>query len=137
MIDAAGDLPTLSNPPAVAAPIGAYSHLAVTPPGASLLVVAGQIGNRQDGSVVEGVEAQYEQALRNIVAILASAGAEPKHLIKLTTFLTQPLAPERAGAIRRQVLGAVTPPSTLVYVAGLARPGLLVEVEATAVAPAK
>ena len=135
MIDAVDGLPAFSTPPAVAAPIGAYSHLAVTPPGAKLLVVAGQIGNRQDGTVAEGVEAQYEQALRNVAAILQAGGAGPQHLIKLNTYLTQPLTPERAGAIRRAVFGAAVPPSTLVYVAGLARPNLLVEVEAMAVSP--
>lgn len=122
----------IGNPPEVAAPIGPYSHLAAVPPGTQLLFIAGQIGNRPDGTVEQGVDAQYEQALRNVAAILSSRGATPDHLVRTTVYLTQPLDLTRAEASRLAVFGKAAPPATLVYVNRLARPTLLVEIEATA-----
>jgi len=60
----------LNGPP----PAASYRHLAVVPAGRRLLVLAGQIGNLSDGTIVEGLEAQYEQALVNINTIVASEG---------------------------------------------------------------
>jgi enamine deaminase RidA (YjgF/YER057c/UK114 family) len=122
----------IDNPPAVAAPIGAYSHVATVPPGTQMLFLAGQIGIKKDGSITEGVDAQYEQALRNIAAILESHGASPRNLVKITIFLVEPLDPNRAAARRRAVFGDALPPATLVYVSRLARSDLLVEIEAIA-----
>ena len=63
------------DPPNGPPPAASYRHLAVVPPGRRLLVLAGQIGNLSDGTIVEGLEAQYEQALININTIVASEGA--------------------------------------------------------------
>ena len=125
----------ISNPSTVAPPIGRYSHLAVVPAGSDMLYVAGQVGNAPDGSVPADAEAQYEGALRNVAAILASQGATPHNLVKLNVYLVKPIAYERSAAIRAAVLGDAVPPSTLVYVVRLARPELLVEVDAIAVKP--
>ena len=54
------------DPPNGPPPAASYRHLAVVPAGRRLLVLAGQIGNLSDGTIVEGLEAQYEQALVNI-----------------------------------------------------------------------
>jgi len=66
------------DPPNGPPPAASYRHLAVVPSGSRLLVLAGQIGNLSDGTIVEGLEAQYEQALININAIVASEGAPPR-----------------------------------------------------------
>ena len=66
------------DPPNGPPPAASYRHLAVVPAGSRLLVLAGQIGNLPDGTIVEGLEAQYEQALININAIVASEGAPPR-----------------------------------------------------------
>lgn len=134
-IPAAASAQEMSNPSTVAPPIGRYSHLAVVPSGPDMLYVAGQVGNAPDGSIPADAEAQYERALRNVVAILASQGATPHNLVKLNVYLVKPIAYERSAAIRAAVLGDVVPPSTLVYVVRLARPDLLVEVDAIAVRP--
>jgi len=55
-------------------PAASYRHMAVVPAGRRLLVLAGQIGNFSDGTMVEGLEARYEQALVNINTIVASGG---------------------------------------------------------------
>jgi 2-iminobutanoate/2-iminopropanoate deaminase len=126
---------TYRNPASVPPPIGRYSHVAVVPAGADLLVFAGQVGKRADGTTPTTVEAQYKQALRNVVALLASEGAGPRHLVRITNYLVRPIDPQRAAAIRRTLFGDAAPPSTLVYVSRLSRPGDLVEVEAMAVRP--
>jgi len=48
------------DPPNAPAPAADYRNLAIVPAGHRLLVLAGQIGNLMDGSIVEGLEAQYE-----------------------------------------------------------------------------
>jgi enamine deaminase RidA (YjgF/YER057c/UK114 family) len=117
------------NPDTVAPPLGAYSHVAAIPSGMRLLVLAGQVGRDVDGLVPDGAERQYELALRNLVRLLESEGATPADLVKLNTYLVQPMDFAKVRAIRESVLGPVAPPATLVYVAGLAGPEYLVEVD--------
>jgi len=126
---------TFANPPTVAAPIANYSHVATVPAGSDLLVLAGQIGNAPDGTLMADVDAQYEQALANIAAILKSQGATPANLIKLTIYLAEPVDPARAKAAREKAFGKAAPSSTLVYVVRLARPEIKVEIDAMAVRP--
>ncbi len=125
-----------ANPPAVAAPTG-YSHLAIVSPGTELMFLSGQVGVRPDGTVPDEPEAQYEQALANVVALLAAERASPADLVKVNTYLVRPLAVDRIREIRRRHLGAVAPASTLVYVPRLAQERYLVEVEAIAVRRAR
>ena len=65
------------NPPNAPPPAANYRNLAIVPGDRRLLVLAGQIGNLMDGSIVEGLEVQYKQALSNILAIVASEGGVP------------------------------------------------------------
>ncbi len=76
---------------------------------------------------------------RNIVALLAEAGADPSHIVRLTWWVTdldayrdQQLA---IGAAYRRALGKHFPAMSLLGVTGLAEPSALVEIEATAVVP--
>ena len=102
------------------------------------IFIAGQIGWDESGAIVSNdfVE-QCAQALRNIVAILAEAGARPEHLVRLTWYVTDKAEYERAraalGAAYRSIIGDVYPAMTLVQVAALLEPGAKVEIEATAV----
>ena len=125
----------ITNPDGVAAPIGRYSHLAVIPAGTDLLYLAGQVGMMPDGSVPDDATAQYIQALRNILAILASEGCDARHIVKLNTFLVEPLDLAKIGEVRLSLLGDAVPPSTLVYVPRLATSQFLVEIEAIAERP--
>lgn len=127
--------PVFENPPLVAPPIGAYSHVARVPGGSELIVLAGQVGIMPDGTVPEGVEEQYAQALRNIVALLASQGARPSDIVKVNTYVVKPMDLAKIRETRAKIMGDARPPSTLIYVAGLATPQYLVEVEAWAVKP--
>ena len=130
------NLPTHTNPDTVAPPIGAYSHVAIVPPGAQLIALAGQVGNAPDGSLPDTPEEQFENALRNIVRLLESQGATPAHLVKLNSYLVRPMDLAGVAATRKAILGDVRPASTLVYVPRLAAEHYLVEIEAWAVKPA-
>jgi len=84
--------------------------------------------------------AQVEQTLRNIVALLTAAGAEPRHLVRLTWFITDKaayMASRRAiGAAYRAIIGKHFPPMSVVVVSALIEDRAQVEIEATAVLPA-
>ena len=124
------DLP--NGPP----PAASYRHLAVVPAGRRLLVLAGQIGNLSDGTIVEGLEAQYEQALVNINTIVASEGGTSEDIARITVFLVE--KPDRHGFARevgKKHFPAGPPAMSWVYVAGLFRPDVKVEIEAIAAVP--
>jgi enamine deaminase RidA (YjgF/YER057c/UK114 family) len=107
--------------------------------------VAGQIGwNAQGEFASDDLVAQVRQALENIVAVLALAGAQPQHLVRLTWYLTDKreyLARTREiGAVYREVIrdplaGPHYPVMTAVQVAALIEDRAKVEIEATAVLP--
>ena len=62
------------NPQDIPEPEANYRHMAIIPPNKRLLILAGQIGNVQDGTLLENVEEQYDQALKNIIDIVTSEG---------------------------------------------------------------
>lgn len=102
--------------------------------------VGGQIGWDGDQVFVgDGFVEQSEQALCNIVAVLAEAGAGPGHLVRLNWYVVdrdEYLASLRPlGAAYRRVIGRHFPAMTLLQVAGLAEARARVEIEATAVLP--
>lgn len=104
--------------------------------------VAGQIGwNERCELVSDDFVRQVERALANIVQVLAEAGGEPRHLTRLTWFITDKAAyvarQKEIGQAYRQVIGRHFPAMTLVVVAGLLEQGAKVEIEGTAVIPAK
>jgi len=104
------------------------------------LHVAGQIGwDAQQRMVPGGLVPQTRQALENIVAVLASGGARPEHLVRLTWYLTDRAAylaaSKEIGAVYREVIGRHYPAMTAVEVSALMEAEALVEIEATAVVP--
>ena len=121
------------NPKAVHTPVGVYSHTVGVPAGAAWVAVAGQVGVNAKGVLHKGIARQAEQAFRNILACLREHGMRKQDLVKLTVFLTDSRHIAEYRAARARVLGdAVRPASTLLIVAGLASPDMLVEVEAWA-----
>ena len=103
-----------------------------------LVFVAGQIGwNAEQRFESDDLVAQVEQALSNIVAVLAEADAGPEHLVRLTWYVTDKreyLARlEDVGQAYRRVIGRHYPAMTLVQVAALLEERAKVEIEATAV----
>jgi len=121
------------NPKSVHAPLGVYSHSVAVPPSASWVAVAGQVGMNRRGVLATGIRRQAEQAFRNVLACLRENGMRKQDLVKLTVFLTDSRFIAEYRAARARVLGnAVRPASTLLIVAGLASPDMLIEVEAWA-----
>ena len=105
-----------------------------------LVFVAGQIGWDEKAELVSGdFVAQVERALQNIVAVLAEAGAEPRHLVRMNWYVTDKAeyaARQREiGEAYRRVIGRYFPAMTLLVVKDLLEPGAKVEIEATAVLP--
>jgi 2-iminobutanoate/2-iminopropanoate deaminase len=119
-------------------PLGRYSHATVHPlgPGSKRLVMSGQVGVKPDGKIAGDLAAQIEQAWDNLLAVLASEGMGPEHLVKITFFTTDgsPEALKLSREIRVRKLGDLAPSSTFLVVAGLAGPELKVEIEGEAVA---
>ena len=70
-------------------PAAGYSNLAIIPANRRLLVLAGQIGNTMNGDILNGIEAQYHQALDNINSIVLSEGGTFKDVARITIFLTE------------------------------------------------
>ena len=123
----------LINPPTLPPPPG-YSQLAVCS-GGTLIVIAGQVALDAQGAVVGPGDfaLQTAQVFRNLMAALEAAGAGPRNLVKLTTFVTDLSQLAAFRQVRDQFLDPSHPPaSTLVQVTRLFRPEFLIEVEALA-----
>jgi len=96
----------------------------------------GQIGQDLDTSENVGVgdvEAQAEQAMKNIEQLLREAGGTLEHIVKITVYLVDPRYRETVYRVMGRWLKGVHPVSTGIVVTALARPEWLVEIDATAV----
>ena len=104
-----------------------------------MVFVGGMIGQDKDGRFAAGFVAQTKQTLENIAAVLAQAGASPRHIDRLTWYvrdMDEYLADLPAlGAAYREVMGRHFPAMAVVEVARLVEPGACLEIEATAVLP--
>jgi enamine deaminase RidA (YjgF/YER057c/UK114 family) len=106
----------------------------------TLVFVGGQIGwNGQQQFESDDFVTQATQALRNVLAILAEAGAGPEHITRMNWYVTDKreyVASYRAlGAAYREVIGRHFPAMTAVQVTALIEDRAKVEIEATAVVP--
>ena len=120
------------NPESVHPPLAGYSHqIELSGPG-RLLAMSGQVGMSATGEVPEGAADQFELALSNIVRNLEAAGMGPADLVKLTFYLTEPIAAERRAELLGRCFGGHEPCMTLIYVPALAGPALKVEIDAWA-----
>ena len=129
----------LVNPPGIPEPMG-YAQVGVAT-GSRTVYVSGQVARTADGSHVgEGdLAAQVEQAYANLLAALAGVGASYADVAKVTAYVVglteEMLGPFVEGALRVAETHGIDPtkPMTMIGVASLAEPDLLVEVEAIAV----
>jgi enamine deaminase RidA (YjgF/YER057c/UK114 family) len=126
------------NPSALERPPG-YSHV-VDVRGGRLIFISGQAGVDASGTVVgaHDLEAQADQAFRNISAALESVGCNAGNLVKLTVFMRDMSRLADYRRARDRFLNKVTPPVapaiTLVEVSRLYSKNLLIEIEAVAAA---
>ena len=104
------------------------------------IFVGGQIGwNALQQFESDDFIAQTAQALRNIVAVLAVAGAGPEHMVRMTWYITDRIEYnarlKELGSVYRDVMGRNFPAMTCVQVAALVEARAKVEIEVTAVLP--
>ena len=104
------------------------------------IYVAGMIGwNGQCQFETDDFVAQCKQALQNIVATLACAGAGPEHMARMTWYVKDKkeyvARGRELGQVYQEVMGKNYPAMTLVQVADLVEDRALVEIEVTAVKP--
>ena len=105
-----------------------------------VVFVAGQVGwNAEQEFESDDFVAQVEQALANIAAVMAEAGAGPEHLVRLTWYVIDKREYlsrlDDVGQAYRRVIGRHYPAMTLVQVTSLVEDRARVEIEATAVLP--
>ena len=102
--------------------------------------VAGMIGWDAQGVFhSDDLVAQVRQALQNIVEVLAEAGAQPDHIVRMTWYLTDKrdylARGKEIGAAFRELIGSFNAAMTAVQVSALIEDRAKVEIEVTAVIP--
>ena len=127
------------QPPGWARPKGYANGVAVR---GRQIYVAGMIGWDGQGQFhTDDLAGQVRQALHNVVAVLAEAGAKPEHLVRMTWYVTDKrdyiAAGREIGKAYKEIIGANYPAMTLVEVKSLLEDRAKVEIESTAVVPAR
>ncbi len=123
------------NPATLSTPTG-YTHV-VEAKGGRTIYVAGQVALDRTGNVVGAGDfsAQVQQVFENLKLALEAVGATFSDVVKTTTYVTDMSKIQALRDVRSKHLGASPPGNTLVQVVRLARPDLLLEIEAVAVVP--
>jgi len=124
-----------TNPPSLSAPTG-YTHVVEVLRGKTVYI-AGQVAFDQSGNVVGAgdFKAQTRQVLENLKAALRAAGATFENVVKVNTYVTDMSQLQALRELRAEYFGSQPPASTLVQVVRLARPELMIEIEAVAIVP--
>lgn len=125
-------------PPGWAAPVGYANGIAAA--GGRIVFVAGQVGwDEQQRFQSEELVPQFEQALKNILVVLAQAGGKPEHICRMTAYcIDKPAylaARSELGRIWRRLIGTHYPAMSMIFVADLLDAPGKIELEATAVIP--
>ena len=120
-------------------PSQGFAHAAIAPAG-RMVYTAGTLGTDKDGTMAEGLLAQTERALLNMVAALRAADAGPENLIKTTMYVVG-WKESMTGELFEGIIAASGTvqlpevPVTLIGVQSLFLDNALIEVEAVAVLP--
>jgi enamine deaminase RidA (YjgF/YER057c/UK114 family) len=120
------------NPQNVHQPLGSYSHQIEITRNERLLVLSGQVGMREDGTIPDDPFEQIDIAFENILRNLRAAKMDVKDIIKLTYYLVGEIDTAKRREIMLSKLQGHQPCSTLLYVAALASPLFKVEIDAWA-----
>ena len=120
------------------APVGYANGIACS---GRMVFVAGQVGwDEQQVFRTAELAGQFEQALRNVIAVLAEAGARPQHVCRMTAYCCDKpayLAARRElGRIWQRLMGRHYPAMSMIFVSDLLDTPGKIELEATAVIPA-
>jgi len=126
-------------PPGWAPPIG-YANGIAAPASGKIVFCAGQVGwNAEQVFESEDIAPQFEQALKNILAVLAEAGGRAEHICRITAYCCDKpaymAARRQLGAIWRTHMGKHFPAMSMIFVSDLLDNPGKIELEATAVVP--
>jgi enamine deaminase RidA (YjgF/YER057c/UK114 family) len=121
-----------------APPIGYANGISV--PAGRIVFVAGQVGwDEKQQFHSDKLVPQFEQALKNVLAVLARAGGAPHHICRMTAYcIDKPAylsARSELGRIWRQLMAKHFPAMSMIFVADLLDHPAKIELEATAVIP--
>ena len=119
-------------------PIGYANGISVA--AGRIVFIAGQVGwDEQQRFHSENLAAQFEQALKNILAVLGQAGGAPHHICRITAYcIDKPAylaARSDLGRIWRRLIGKHYPAMSMIFVSDLLDHPAKIELEATAVIP--
>ena len=120
------------------APVGYANGIAV--PAGKIVFVAGQVGwDERQKFHSDEIAPQFEQALKNILAVLAEAGGRPEHICRITAYCCDKpaylAARPQLGRIWRALMGKHYPCMSMIFVSDLLDSPGKIELEATAVLP--
>ena len=126
------------HPKGWAPAIGYANGIAVT--GGKLVFIAGQVGwSAEQKFASEELAPQFEQALKNVLAVLAEAGGKPEHVCRITAFCCDKpaylAARKDLGRIWKGLMGRHFPCMSMIFVSDLLDSPGKIELEATAVVP--
>jgi enamine deaminase RidA (YjgF/YER057c/UK114 family) len=125
------------HPPGWKPPVGYANGIAAS---GTVVFVAGQVGwNAEQVFESRELAPQFEQALKNVLAVLAEAGARPEHVCRITAYCCDKPAYLAArgelGAIWKRLMGRHYPAMSMIFVSDLLDAPGVIELEATAVIP--
>ena len=125
-------------PPGWAPPIGYANGIAATP--GRIVFIAGQVGwDAQQRFQSEDIVPQFDQALKNVLEVLAQAGGRAEHICRITAFCCDKpaylAARPQLGRIWRERMGKHFPAMSMIFVSDLLDNPGKIELEATAVVP--
>jgi enamine deaminase RidA (YjgF/YER057c/UK114 family) len=119
-----------------ARPFSNYAQAIAVDPGHRMVFVAGQVGASKDGTIAKTAQEQHELAWANVLAILAKDGMDHTHIADAHVYITDRAHIGLYREVRDRMLKGHRTAATLLIVAGLAHPDLVMEVSVVAAAPA-
>lgn len=123
------------SPTSIHPPFAPYSPGVEVASRSRFVFVSGQLGIAADGSIPSDCAGQARLAFANIEAILAEAGMGLKDIVRLNAYVTGREHLQPYMQVRNGLFEEPFPASTLMIVAGFARPEFVVEIEAVAATP--
>lgn len=117
-------------------PFSNYSQGMEISGGARTVHVSGQVGATVDGDIPADPARQHQLAWDNAFAVLAAAGMDHRHVVDAHVYITDSAHIGLYREVRDRMMKGHRPAATLLIVAGLADPRLVVEVDLVAAAPA-
>ncbi|WP_423068582.1 RidA family protein [Devosia sp. CN2-171] len=123
------------SPTSIHPPFAPYSPGVEVASRSRFVFVSGQLGIAKDGTIPPDCAAQAELAFGNILAILGEAGMGLKDIVRINAYVTGREHLQPYMQVRNKLFREPFPASTLMIVAGFARPEFVVEIEAIAATP--